>query len=120
VLGVPTVSVSNWVAEALTTFVHDPRSTGLGVGLPCASELDCGNTSVGSEKYCTQEKRSFVNATPDLTRREAFTRTNEGTSPPPGDAKMGRPAAGLRRYCRPTAAPGSPRAAAEARSAGAS
>jgi hypothetical protein len=54
-----------WVAEALTTFVQDPRSIGIGVGLqlfpftiaakPCTSEADCGNTSVGgSEKYCTQ------------------------------------------------------------------
>jgi hypothetical protein len=51
-----------WVAEALSSFVKDPRSVGLGVGLQvfpftiaaksCTTEADCGNTGGGSEKYC--------------------------------------------------------------------
>jgi Mg-chelatase subunit ChlD len=65
-----------WVADALSSFVKDPRSAGLGVGLQvfpftiaakaCTSEADCGNAGGGSEKYCAQP---FVCATAgtDLT-----------------------------------------------------
>lgn len=54
-----------WVSEAITAFVRDPGSAGMGVGLqvfpftilakPCTKDEDCGTVSPGQPNYwCTQ------------------------------------------------------------------
>jgi hypothetical protein len=59
--------------DALTAFVSDPKSAGMGVGLqffpiaatidtPCASDPDCGFPSFGAPQYCL-ERRVCVGAT---------------------------------------------------------